>query len=295
MATVTHPRDRAASSADVAHAHRRLSRTVTYLVLGAIAATVLIPFVAMVIHSLRPETVAPYPFRWIPQQVTIANYAHLFRNTLILRWTWNSLAIAGGVSLLHVLTCSLAAYAFARKEFPGRQAIFWVLMLQVILPYQVTLIPLFVLLTKWKLTNTYLAFWLPFATSVFGTFLLTQALKTIPREFDEAARIDGCSDFAIYWRVLLPMIRPSLTVLAVFSFILQWNDFLYPLIMTHSNSMRTLQVGLAALRPQGGVLIGAELGILMAGATYAFMPTMLLFLALQQYIVTGLVAGGLKG
>jgi ABC-type glycerol-3-phosphate transport system permease component len=168
-------------------------------------------------------------------------------------------------------------------------------MLQVILPYQVTLIPLFIMMTKWKLTNSYLAFWLPFGTSVFGTFLLTQAMKTIPREFDEAARIDGCSDFGIYWRILVPMIRPSLTVLAVFTFILQWNDFLYPLIMTHSNEMRTLQVGLAGLRPQGGVLIGAELGLLMAGATYAFMPTMLLFLALQRHIVTGLVAGGLKG
>jgi multiple sugar transport system permease protein len=199
------------------------------------------------------------------------------------------------VALLQVLTGSLAAYAFARKSFPGRDAIFWTLMLQVILPYQVTLIPLFVLMTRWHLTNTYFAFWLPFGASVFGTFLLTQAMKTIPREYDDAARIDGCSDFGIYWRILVPMIRPTLTVLAVFSFILQWNDFLYPLIMTHSNSMRTLQVGLAALRPQGGVLIGPELALIMAGATYAFMPTMILFLALQRYIVTGLVAGGLKG
>lgn len=274
---------------------RSLGRAMTYGVLVALALVVAVPFVAMVIHSLRPPTIPPYPFQWIPQQPTLANYIQLFRDTLILRWTWNSLAISGGVAVMQVLTGSLAAYAFARKQFPGRDIIFWVLMLQVILPYQVTLIPLFIMMTKWKLTNSYFAFWLPFGTSVFGTFLLTQAMKTIPREFDEAARIDGCSDFGIYWRILMPMIRPSLTVLGVFTFILQWNDFLYPLIMTHSNDMRTLQVGLAALRPQGGVLIGAELGLLMAGATYAFMPTMLLFLVLQRHIVTGLVTGGLKG
>lgn len=274
---------------------RTSNRAAAYLTLSAIAAAVTLPFVAMVIHSLRPETVPPYPFQWIPNQVTLASYGHLFKNTMILRWTANSLLIAGGVALLQVVTCSLAAYAFARKRFPGKDVIFWVLMLQVILPYQVTLIPLFVLLTRWHLTNSYFAFWLPFGTNVFGTFLLTQAMKTIPSEFDEAARIDGCSDFGIYWRVLMPMLRPSLIVLAVFAFIFQWNDFLYPLIMTHSNTMRTLQVGLAALRPQGGVLIGPELGILMAGATYAFVPTMILYMALQQHIVTGLVAGGLKG
>src|SRR5207248_7482697 len=151
-------------------------------------------------------------------------------------------------------------------------------------------IPTFMLLSNLGLTNTYLAYWIPFGTSVFGTFLLRQAFITIPADYDEAARIDGASDLQIYWHVLLPMVRPTLIVLVIFTFILQWNDFLYPLIMTQSDSMKTLQVGLAQLQP-----IGGQPGVMMAGPTFAFLPTFVLFLLLQRYLVMGLQAGGLKG
>jgi ABC-type glycerol-3-phosphate transport system permease component len=158
------------------------------------------------------------------------------------------------------------------------------------LPYHVTVIPVFILLTRLQLVNTYWAFWLPFATSVFSTFLVRQAMLTIPREYDEAARIDGANDWQIYWRILLPMCRPTIVVLAIFTFLLLWNDFFYALIVLQTNDMRTLQIGLAQLQPLGG-----QPGVLMAGATFAFLPTLIFFLTQQGRMVQGLQAGGLKG
>jgi multiple sugar transport system permease protein len=208
----------------------------------------------------------------------------------MLRWTLNSLLIATGCTLLQILTCSLAGYGFARKRFWGRDSIFWFMMLQLMMPYQLTVIPVFLFLTKLKLTDTYWAFWLPFATNVFGTFLMRQAMLGIPQEYDEAAKIDGASDLQIYWKIILPMCRPTIAVLAIFAFLHLWNDFFYALIVTQANEMKTLQVGLARLQPIGGLP-----GVQMAGAVYAFLPTFILFITQQKRIVEGLQAGGLKG
>jgi multiple sugar transport system permease protein len=275
----------------VARLQRIAGRLATFALLLVVGLLMVLPFLAMLSQSLKGTgEFLQYPFEWLPAHATLANYRLLFSNSQVLRWTLNSFLIAGGVSVLQVLTCSLAAYAFARKRFTGRDPLFWVLMTQVILPYQVTIIPVFLLLSGLHLTDTYFAFWLPFGTNVFGTFLLRQSFITIPHDYDEAARIDGANDFQIYWHVLLPMVRPALVVLVIFTFIFQWNDFLYPLIATQSDSMKTLQVGLAQLQP-----IGGQPGVLMAGATFAFVPTLVLFVLLQRHIVTGLQSGGLKG
>ena len=270
---------------------RHLSRALTYLVLILVGLSMVVPFLAMLSQSLKPiREYLKYPFDWIPQNPTLANYQLLFRDSLVFRWTVNSLLIALGCVLLQIMTGSLAGYGFARKQFRGRDIIFWIMMLQLMMPYQVTVIPLFIFLSKLKLVDTYWAFWLPFATNVFSTFLMRQAMIGIPREYDEAAKIDGATDFQIYWRVLLPMCRPTVAVMAIFTFLQLWNDFFYALIMTQSNEMKTLQVGLARLQP-----IGGQPGVLMAGATYAFLPTLILFITQQKRIVRGLQAGGLKG
>lgn len=270
----------------------RLGKLVlTYLLLTLIGLSMILPFAAMLSQSLKNTgEFLRYPFEWIPSQPSLNNYALLFASSRVLRWTLNSAVISLGVVALQLLTCSFAAYAFARKSFPGRDLLFWMLMLQLILPYQVTVIPIFLMLSSLSLINTYFAFWLPFGTSVFGTFLLRQAFITIPRDYDEAARIDGANDFQIFWSVLLPMVRPTLVVLSIFTFLLQWNDFFYPLIVIQSDEMKTLQVGLAQLQP-----IGGEPGVRMAGATYTFVPTFVLFLLLQRYLVTGVQSGGIKG
>lgn len=270
---------------------RLLNRILVYVILGGLAITMVVPFVAMLSQSLKVTgEYIEYPFKWIPDKPTLANYSLLLGNSKILRWTLNSLVISGGTAILQVITASLAGYGFARKRFRGRDAIFWVMMLQLMLPTQVTIIPIFLMLSKLQLVNTYWAFFLPFGTSIFSTFLMRQAMLTIPMEYDEAAKMDGANDFHIYRHVILPMCRPTFIVLAIFAFLAQWNDFFYALIVTQSDKMRTLQVGLATLQP-----IGGSPGVLMAGATFAFMPTLILYLTQQRYIVEGLQAGGLKG
>lgn len=269
---------------------RLLNRTATYLILVLVGLFMIIPFLGMVSQSLKAtDEYFAYPFRWIPARPSLVNFRLLFRDSLILRWTLNSLLTSGGSALLQVLTASLAGYGFARKHFRGRDAIFWLMLLQLTLPYQVTIIPVFILLSRLHLVDTYWAFWLPFATSVFSTFLMRQAMISIPKEYDEAAKIDGANDLQIYWRILLPMCRPTVIVMVIFAFLQLWNEFYFALVVIQSNTMKTLQVGLAQLQP-----IGGEPGVLMAGATFAFIPTLILFLSQQRYIVEGLQAGGLK-
>ncbi len=270
---------------------RLLDRILVYVILGGLAVTMLLPFVAMLSQSVKATgEFLQYPFQWIPDKPTLANYRLLLGNSLMLRWTLNSLVISGGTAILQVITASLAGYGFARKRFRGRDTIFWVMMLQLMLPNQVTIIPIFIMLSRLHLVNTYWAFFLPFGTSIFSAFLMRQAMLSIPMEYDEAAKMDGAHDFHIYWSVILPMCRPTFIVLAIFAFLNQWNDFFYALIVTQSDKMKTLQVGLASLQP-----IGGSPGVLMAGATFAFMPTLILYLTQQRYIVQGLQAGGLKG
>jgi ABC-type glycerol-3-phosphate transport system permease component len=267
-----------------------LDRALTYAILLVIGIIMVTPFVAMLSLSLKNiGGFYQYPFEWIPEVITWANYQLLFRGSEIIRWTVNSFVVAGGCALLQVLTASLAGYAFARKEFRGRQVIFWLMLVQLILPYHVTIIPVFILLSKLQLVDTYWAFWLPFATSVFSTFLMRQAMLSIPRDYDEAARIDGANDIQIWWRIILPMCRPTVIVLVIFTFLQLWNDFFFALIVVQSDTMRTLQVGLAQLQP-----IGGQPGVLMAGSVFAFLPTFLLFVVLQRQLIEGLQAGGVK-
>lgn len=267
-----------------------LDRVLTYAILAAIGITMVTPFLAMLSLSLKNiGGFYQYPFEWIPDVITWANYQLLFRGSEIIRWTFNSFVIAAGCALLQVVTASLASYAFARKDFRGRHVIFWLMLVQLILPYHVTIIPVFILLSRLQLVDTYWAFWLPFATSVFSTFLMRQAMLSIPRDYDEAARIDGANDVQIWWRIMLPMCRPTVIVLVIFTFLQLWNDFFFALIVTQSDQMRTLQVGLAQLQP-----IGGQPGVLMAGSVFAFLPTFALFVVLQRQLIEGLQAGGIK-
>ena len=269
---------------------KTLDRGFTYLLLLVVGVMMVLPFVAMLSQSFKDTgSYFEYPFRWIPERPTVMNYQHLLSQSMILRWTLNSLLIAGGAAVLQIITASLAGYGFARKRFRGRDIIFWFMLLQLMIPYQVTIIPIFIALSKLHLVNTYWAFWLPFSTSVFSAFLMRQAMLTIPMEYDEAARMDGANDLQIWWRIILPMCRPTVVVLALFAFLQLWNDFFYALIVTQTDKMRTLQVGLASLQP-----MNIDPGILMAGATFAFLPTFVLFITQQRNMVEGLQSGGLK-
>ncbi|GAC1385887.1 MAG: carbohydrate ABC transporter permease [Herpetosiphon sp.] len=262
-----------------------------YVVLIGIAVLMVAPFAAMVTVSLQSGARATaFPIHWIPTAATLNNYRAILGHSLIGRWFVNSLLVASTGTALAVLTATTAGYAFARMEFPFRAALFWSFLAMLMIPNQVTLIPEYMLLARLGWINTYQALILPGVTSAFGIFLIRQYLQGLPRDFEEAARIDGASEFQIYRHVVLPMLRPAMATLATLQFLNYWNEFLYPLVVTRRPEMRTLPVGLATLEtPTGG------LPEILAGATIAIIPTMIVFLLFQRYFVRGIAMSGLKG
>jgi multiple sugar transport system permease protein len=261
-----------------------------YMLLLAIAVVMVAPFVAMVSVSLQAgDSAAVFPIQWIPTAPTLSNYLTILQTSDIVRWFINSLVVAIVGTVIAIFTATTAAYAFARMNFPLKNVIFWSFLAMLMIPSQITLIPQYLLLAKLDWLNSYQALILPGITSAFGIFLVRQYLLGLPRDFEEAARIDGASEFQIYARIVLPMLKPAIATLATIQFLNYWNDFLYPLVVTTDSSMRTLPAGLATLQtPTSG------LPELLAGASIAIVPTVIVFLALQRYFIRGIVMSGLK-
>lgn len=262
----------------------------SYVIMTAIAILMIAPFVAMISVSLQTGgRAAAFPIDWIPDTPTLKNYRSLLDHSQILRWFANSLIVAVIGTVIAVATSTTAGYAFARMRFPGRSVLFWSFLAMLMIPNEVTLIPQYMLLAKIGWVNTYQALILPGVTSAFGIFLIRQYLQGLPKDYEEAARMDGASEFQIYWQIVLPMLTPAIATLGTLQFLNYWNDFLYPLIVTTKSTMRTLPVGLATLQtPTGG------LPELLAGATFAIVPTVLVFLFFQKYFVRGIATTGLK-
>ncbi len=276
----------------VLHRALRVGRVVAiYAVLVAVAVLMVTPFVAMVSVSLQSGVrAARFPIDWIPDSPTLDNYRTIFQNSHIGRWFFNSVVVSVVGTALALFTASTAGYVFARMEFPLKNVIFWSLLAMLMIPGQVTLIPEYLLLVQLNWVNTYTALVLPGVTSAFGTFLIRQYLQAIPKDFEDAARLDGASEFKVYWQIVLPMLTPALATLGTLQFLNLWNEFLYPLVVTTTGTMRTLPVGLATLEtPTGG------LPELLAGTTIALLPTIVVFLFFQRYFVRGVVTSGIKG
>lgn len=262
-----------------------------YALLVGIAVVMVAPFVAMVSVSLQTGArAARFPIEWIPSAPTLANYRAILEHSGIGRWFFNSFVVAAAGTALAIATASTAGYAFARMDFPLRTPLFWSFLAMLMVPSQVTLIPEYLLLAKLNWINTYVALILPGVTSAFGTFLIRQYLLGLPRDFEDAARLDGASEARVYVDVVLPMLTPAIATLGTLQFLNYWNEFLYPLVVTTSADMRTLPVGLATLQtPTGG------LPELLAGTTIAVAPAIAVFLFFQRYFVRGIVMSGLKG
>lgn len=278
------------------HARVRLTKKVlwsipTYVFLIAIAVVMVAPFIAMISVSFQMgEGVSVFPIQWIPTAPTLSNYLHILQTSDILQWFMNSLIVATVGTTIAIFTATTAAYTFARMDFPLRNVIFWSFLAMLMIPSQVTLIPQYLLLAQLDWLNSYQALILPGITSAFGIFLIRQYLLGLPRDFEEAARIDGASEIQIYSRIVLPMLKPAIATLGTIQFLNYWNDFLYPLVVNTDSNMRTLPAGLATLQtPTSG------LPELLAGATIAIVPTVIVFLALQRYFTRGIVMSGLKG
>lgn len=275
-----------------AQAFRSIRVLLSYSVLIAIAVTTLVPFAWMVSTSLKAQSqVFLIPPQWIPDPVLWSNYADMMAAMPFGRYLFNSLFIAATVTLLELATSSLAGYSFARLRFPGRDRLFLLYLATLMIPGQVTLIPNFIVMRILGWIDTYYALIIPAAFSAFGTFLLRQFFLTIPYELEDAAKIDGAGYFGTYWRIILPLAKPALTTLAIFTFMAQWNSFLWPLIVTNSPEMRTLTVGLRMF--QGQYL--TRWPLLMAGTVFSLIPILTIYVIGQKYFVRGIALTGLAG
>ena len=259
------------------------------LVLGA--AATLFPLFWMITSSLMPTGEAnTYPPRILPSHVTFEHYGELFTRLNLGQAFFNSTLLAAAVTLLSLLLNSMAGYAFAKLRFRGRGKIFGFLLAALVLPTQVAILPLFLLLREMHLISSYWGVILPGMASIFGIFLVRQYALSIPDELLDAARIDGASEFRIYSEIVLPLCRPILVTLAIFTFLGTWNDFLWPLVVLTDQSRYTLPVALANLF--GEHVQDTEL--MMAGSVLTVLPVLLLFLFLQRHYIQGLLMGGVK-
>lgn len=258
------------------------------------ALVMLAPTAWMISTSLKPESeVLSATPHWLPRPATLQNYVTLFSQVEgfpVLRWFANSVFVSSSVTVLVLLVASSAAYAFARLQFKGREVLFMVVVATMIIPSQITLIPVFLIVQKLGWFNSYYGLIIPGLAGGFGVFLLRQFFLSIPVELEEAAYIDGAGPLAIYWRVILPLGKPAMAALAIFTFIGSWNDFAWPLIVTNDVDMRTLPIGIMIF--QGRYTI--EYGLTMAAAAVCTVPIIIAFLLFQRRITEGIAMTGLK-
>jgi multiple sugar transport system permease protein len=271
---------------------KAILKTISYIGLTICATLTLIPFIWMVLTALKPgNEVFTNPPTIIGSKLAWGNFAEAWNFFPFDRFFLNTVYVSAAITILELLTASLAAYAFARLRFPGRDKLFLLYLGTLMIPGQVTIVPQFILINYFGWIDTYQALILPNAFTAFGTFLLRQFFLTIPYELEEAARMDGCSRFGTFFRIILPLSKPALATLAVFSFVSQWNSFMWPLIITNTDEMKTLSVGLRMF--QG--VYSTEWHYMMAASSIAVVPTLILFAFLQRYLVEGITLSGLGG
>lgn len=265
-----------------------------YLLLVAIALGMLLPLIWLVSTAFKAPTedIFQFPPRFIPESPTLSNFVKVWQTNPFGRYLWNSTLVAVLTVTLNLLFCSLAAYPLARLQFRGREAIFTLVVATILIPFQIVMIPLYILTVQLGLRNTYLGVVFPAIASAFGIFLLRQAFQGVPKELEEAARMDGCSDVGIWWHIMLPSVRPALVTLAIFVFIGSWSDFLWPLIVLDQPDQYTLPLGVAKL---AGSLSGDDWRLIAAGSVISIAPILLLFIVAQRYIVPTDTGSGVKG
>jgi multiple sugar transport system permease protein len=263
-----------------------------HLILAAGAFFMIIPFVWMLVTSLKePGTEFVFPPQWIPQRLDFSNYPKALDLVPLVQLTFNSVRVASIVTLGQLITASMAAYAFARLKFPGRDQIFMAYLATMMVPQQVTLIPQFIIMKFLGLLDTTYSLILPNLVAAFGTFLLRQFFMTLPKELEEAATIDGCNPIRIFLNIILPLTKPALSALAIFVFMGSWNNLLQPLIFVSSMAVRTLPLGLAYFVD----FYEIKYTLLMAAATMALLPVIIVYLSAQKYFVEGITLSGIKG
>ncbi|WP_448378933.1 carbohydrate ABC transporter permease [Fervidobacterium sp.] len=262
------------------------------LFLGFWALSTLFPLYWMVQTAFTPEKdIRQVPPRLFPSRPTLDNFKELFSYPQIWSWALNSLLISVSITFGSVLTCSAAAYAFAKMRFPGRKLLFTLIVSTILVPPQVTLLPAFLIINKFGLLDTLWAVIIPSLASPYIIFMMRQYMFVIPQDYVDAAKVDGASEWRIYLRIMLPMSKPVIAAASIFTFISSWNGFLWPLIVLNTPSKYPLTVGLATLQR----LELNQFGLQMAGSLFSAVPMLIIFFAFQKYFVKGLMTGATKG
>ncbi len=270
----------------------KISKLVIYLLLIMLTMLMLIPFAWMLSASLQlNKDVFRFPFDWIPNNPVWENYKEIWTRIPLGRFIFNTSKLTIIVTLLQLFTSSFAAYAFAKLDFKHRDKLFLCYVATIAVPWQVYMVPQFIMMRQFNLADTHLALILLQAFSAFGVFLIRQFYIGIPNELLEAARIDGLNEYKIYYKIMLPLAKPALSTLTIFTFVNVWNDFMGPLIYINSESKKTIQVGLRMFISQ----YSAEYSLIMAASIVALIPVLIIFLSLQRFFVEGAAAGAVKG
>ena len=264
-----------------------------YGLLSVIAFFMLIPLVWLVSTSFKSpsEDIFQFPPQLFPSQPTFENFVSVWQSNPFGRYLFNSTIVSVLTVAFNLLFCSLAAYPLARLNFKGREVIFSAIVATILIPFQIVMIPLYVLAVQLGLRNSYLGVIFPAIASAFGIFLLRQAFQGVPKELEEASRMDGCSDLGVWWHIMLPSIRPALVTLSIFVFIGSWSDFLWPLIVLDRPELYTLPLGVANL---AGTFT-LDWRLIAAGSVISIVPILLFFVAMQHYIVPSEAGSGVKG
>ncbi len=271
---------------------RKAGRILLYAVMIVAAAGIMLPFAWMVISSLKLNNqVFTAPVQWIPDPVQWRNYLDIWVKADMVTWVRNTLVLSVAVTFLQVLTGSFAAYGFAKMRFPGRDALFLLYIGTIAVPWQSYMIPQFLMISSWGLNNTLWAIMLLQAFGAFGVFLMKQYYESIPDSLSEAARIDGLSEYGIWWRIIMPLSVPALASLTIITFVSTWNDYLGPLIYLRDRELWTIQLGLQSFIGE----YNAEHALIMTGSVLSVLPIALIFLLGQRYFVEGVATTGVKG
>ena len=278
----------------MSHRQKPHTTAIKYAVLVVGAVLMLLPFEWMVVASLMaPNEIMARPLVWLPASLQFQNYARLAEAIPLGRMYLNSLIVTTAITVGILVSSSLAGYGFAKFEFPGRDVLFLLVLATIMIPFFVFLIPVFYLVSQLDWVDTYQGLIVPHIVTAFGIFLMRQYMLSLPDELLDAARIDGASEFAIYWRIVLPLVGPALGALAILAFVYQWNAFLWPLVIIRSGDLATIPIGLNSLRVYASQ--PEVINLQMAGATAAIIPVLAVFAVFQRWFVQGIAMTGLKG
>ncbi|MCM3039175.1 carbohydrate ABC transporter permease [Paenibacillus motobuensis] len=273
----------------------KLKNTLTCVAMAFMGVIFLFPLLWSVVSSLKPEAeIMNYPPKWIAD-FTLINYKSVLAQYPYTGWMMNSLIITILSTLLVLVLTTPAAYAFGRLNFKGKKVIFTLIVSMLLIPIQAYIVPLFLLVSKLKLLNTFVALILVAGANVISVYILTSFFKGIPNELEEAARIDGCKDFGIFWKIMLPLTKPAVSTVTILMFISNWNNFLWPMIAIRANALKPLTVGIAQFMGGANSTAQFQYGTSLAAACMAIIPSVIVFLSLQRYFVEGITNSGIKG